>query len=195
MLIPSPENALDFAFKPKAIWLEIGFGNGDSLAHWHREHPDIGFIGCEPFINGVSHFCKLVADDNLKNLRIWHDIAQPLLAALPDESLDKIYILNSDPWPKKRHHRRRVIQQDTLDALWRVMKPKAELVLTTDHAPLADWMLEQTLTHGGFEWQAKCMADWQTPPNGWLKTRYEGKGAVAGRTQAYLIFKKSKDCR
>lgn len=183
-------SALDFPFTPSGYQLEIGFGNGDSLAAWHRAMPDVAFIGCEPFINGVSNFCKLIADDDLRNVRVWHDIAQPLLAALPDGCLDKIYILNSDPWPKKRHHRRRVIQQDTLEALWRVMKTGGELVVTTDHASLADWTLEQVLRHGKFEWTARTQADWQTPPEGWLTTRYEGKGAEAGRQQVYLIFEK-----
>ncbi|MBU6235251.1 MAG: tRNA (guanine(46)-N(7))-methyltransferase TrmB [Alphaproteobacteria bacterium] len=182
--------ALNFPFKPEALWLEIGFGNGDSLAAWHREHPRIGFIGCEPFINGVAHLCKLVADDDLSNLRIWRDIAQPLLAAIPDGVFERIYILNSDPWPKKKHHRRRVIQQDTLDALWRVMRAGGSLIVTTDHQSLAEWTIEQTLRHGKFEWTAKSQADWQTPPEGWLPTRYEGKGATAGRQQSYLIFRK-----
>lgn len=191
--IESPEAALDFPFTPEKVWLEIGFGNGDALAHWHHEFPNTGFIGCEPFINGVSNFCKLVANDDLKNIRIWNDIAQPLMAALPDASIDRVYLLNSDPWPKKRHHRRRVIQQESLDTLWRIMKPGALLILTTDHQSLAEWMLEQTLRHSKFEWTAKCKADWQTPPEGWLTTRYEGKGAVAGRSQVYLTFRKV-DC-
>lgn len=191
--ITDPATALAFPFTPSAVWLEIGFGNGDSMARWHREHPSVGFIGCEPFINGVSNLCKLVAEDDVKNIRIWNDIAQPLVAALPDACLERVYILNSDPWPKKKHHRRRVVQQDTLDALWRVLKPNGMLVITTDHASLADWTLEQVLRHGKFEWTAKRQADWETPPEGWLTTRYEGKGADAGRKQVYFTFLKA-DC-
>jgi tRNA (guanine-N7-)-methyltransferase len=179
-----------FGFRPDQVWFEIGFGNGDSLTAWHRAHPDYGFIACEPFINGVSNLCKLVADDDLKNLRIWKDIMQPLVAALPDASIDRIYLLNSDPWPKKRHHRRRVIQTETLKDLSRILKPGGLLVMTTDHATLADWMLEHALREPTLEWTARTPADWQTPPEGWLETRYEGKGKTAGRTQRYLIFRR-----
>lgn len=188
--IEAPDSALSFPFTPESVWLEIGFGNGDSLAAWHRAHPETGFIGCEPFVNGVSHLCRLVKDDDLSNLRLWPDTAQPLIAALPDSSIDRVYLLNSDPWPKKRHHRRRFIQQDTLTTLARILKPGGQLVMTTDHAALADWMLEQTLRHPGFEWTARSKADWETPPEGWLTTRYEGKGSQAGRQQVYLVFKK-----
>ena len=190
MKIEDPRKALDFPFKLEGVWLEIGFGNGDSLARWHREHPQIAFIGCEPFINGVSNFCKLVRDDDIKNLRIWNDIAQPLIDALPDACLDRVYLLNSDPWPKKRHHRRRFIQQDSLTTLARIMKKGATLTMTTDHALLGEWMLEQACRHPAFEWTATCDADWLTPPDGWLTTRYEGKGADAGRRQVYLIFRR-----
>lgn len=191
--IADVKQALDFTFKPDQIWFEIGFGNGDSLAAWHRAYPEIGFIACEPFINGVSNFCKLVADDDNKNLRIWNDIMQPLVAALPDASIDRIYLLNSDPWPKKRHHRRRVIQTDTLKTLSRILKPGGLLVMTTDHATLADWMLEHALREPTLEWTAKKPEDWENPPEGWLTTRYEGKGREAGRTQKYLTFQKKLD--
>jgi len=184
--------ALEFAGgTPKALWVEVGFGNGDSLAAWHREHPDVCFIGCEPFINGVSNFCKLVVNDDLSNIKIWTDMAQPLLEALPDASTERLYLLNSDPWPKKRHHRRRFIQQESLTNIARILKPGGLLVMTTDHASLADWMLEQTLRHPAFTWTAQTQADWETPPEGWLTTRYEGKGAVAGRRQVYLVFRKT----
>lgn len=186
-----PNDALNFSFKPDQIWFEIGFGDGASLAQWHRAYPNIGFVACEPFINGVSNLCKLVADDDVKNLRIWNEIMQPLVAALPDASIDRVYLLNSDPWPKKRHHRRRVIQTDTLKALSRVLKPDGLLIMTTDHATLAEWMLEHALREPTLEWTARNANDWQNPPAGWLTTRYEKKGGVAGRQQVYLTFRKT----
>lgn len=186
--ISDPKTALDFAFKPKETWLEIGFGNGDSIAAWHRANPDIAFIGCEPFVNGVSNLCKLIAEDDLTNIRIWNDIAQPLIDALPDASLDRIYLLNSDPWPKKRHAKRRFIQQEMLSNLARILKPNGMLVMTTDHANLGEWMWEEAIRHPQFQTTAKSLADCATPPEGWLTTRYEGKGKDAGRTQVYLVF-------
>lgn len=183
--ITDPKTVLDFPFTPKEVWLEIGFGNGDSLAAWHRAYPEVGFVGCEPFINGVSHLCKLVAEDDLKNLRIWNEIAQPLIDALPDASLARIYLLNPDPWHKKRHAKRRFIQQEMLTSLARILKPGGMLLMTTDHADLGEWMLEQATMHPAFEGHAAT-----TPPPGWLTTRYEGKGAQAGRTQVYLSFKR-----
>lgn len=189
--IVDPKTALQFPFTPDETWLEIGFGNGDSLAAWHREYPKVGFVGCEPFVNGVSNLCKLVAEDDLSNLRIWHEIAQPLIDALPDASLERIYLLNSDPWPKKRHAKRRFIQQEMLSKLARILKPGGQLIMTTDHAPLADWMWEQANEHPGFKTTAKSLDDCRTPPEGWLITRYEGKGAKAGRRQVYLPFTKA----
>ncbi len=186
-----PAAALAFPFKPDQIWFEIGFGNGDSIAAWHRAYPDVGFVGCEPFMNGVSNLCKLVADDDLRNLRIWNDIAQPLIEALPDAAVDRIYLLNSDPWPKKRHAKRRFIQQEMLTRLARILKPGGMLVMTTDHAPLADWMWEQANMHPGFRTDAKVLSDCSIPPEGWLTTRYEGKGRDAGRSQVYLTFYKA----
>lgn len=181
-----------FFDKPVAdVWLEIGFGNGDSLAAWHVAQPQIGFLGCEPFINGVSALCKAIATHDLGNIRIIENIAQPVLAVLPPESLGRIYLLNSDPWPKKRHHRRRVIQTDTLDAMVQALVPGGLLIMTTDHDDLATWMLAHALRHPDLVWTAARDGDWLKPPADWMPTRYEGKGAEAGRQQKYLIFKKN----
>lgn len=188
--IVDPKEALNFPFKPKEIWFEIGFGNGDSLAAWHRENPDVGFIGCEPFENGVSNLCKLIAEDDLMNIRIWTEIAQPLIDAFADASLARVYLLNPDPWHKKRHAKRRFIQQEMLTKLSRILKPGGLLLMTTDHADLGEWMLEQANLHPDFQGTAST-----TPPAGWLTTRYEGKGAKAGRTQVYLSFQKSPKSR
>jgi tRNA (guanine-N7-)-methyltransferase len=189
--IADPKDALNFAFTPRETWLEIGFGNGDSLAAWHRAYLDIAFVGCEPFINGVSNLCKLIAEDDLSNIRIWNDIAQPLIDALPDASIDRVYLLNPDPWPKKRHTKRRFVQQAMLDNLARILKLGGMFVMTTDHAALAEWMWDESMRHPAFTSTAKTLADCTTPPEGWLTTRYEGKGKDAGRRQVYLVFRKN----
>jgi tRNA (guanine-N7-)-methyltransferase len=189
--IKDPAQALNFPFKPEAVWLEIGFGSGEALSQWHNMHPNIGFIGCEPFVNGMSNLCKLIAQDDNKNLRLWNEMAEPLITALPDASIDRVYLLNSDPWPKKRHHRRRFIQQESLTTLARILKPGGVLTMTTDHEALGDWMLDQALQHAAFTWEDQSKANKYAKPEGWLETRYEGKGRDAGRHQVYLVFKKT----
>jgi len=175
----------------EAIYLEIGFGNGDSLADWHRAHPKTGFIGCEPFMNGVAALCKNIEQDNLSNIRIVPDMAQPLLNALPGSCLDKIYLLNPDPWPKKRHHKRRFINQQSLTQLASLLKPGGTLTMTSDDAGIAQWMFEQAMEHPAFAWLGRTEEDRYTAPPEWLETRYEKKGKAVGRRQQYLVFSRS----
>lgn len=172
------------------LWLEIGFGNGEHLAELIRRHPDHAFIGAEPFINGMGAFLKHIANDPHDLIRVWMDDAIFLVNALPDACLDGIYVLNPDPWPKKRHAKRRIISRENLDRFARVLKPGADLIMSTDVDQLADWMTTQACNHAAFEWQAERVADWRVAPNDWISTRYEQKGAKAGRRQTYLLFKR-----
>lgn len=171
------------------IILEIGFGDGEHLLQQAEANPDQGFIGCEPFINGVAALCAGVQKSNLANIRVFPDDARLLLAVLEPESLDGCYLLNSDPWPKTRHHKRRFIQKDTLDTLHRVLKPGATLWMSTDHPGLAAWELEKTLAHGGFAWTAREAADWRTRPAHMQETRYQRKN-MAGHPMTFLNFKR-----
>lgn len=178
-----------FDFTPSAIWMEIGFGNGEHMAAQAAANPTVGFIGCEPFVNGVSALLTEVKNQDLKNIRLWHDDARPLLRSLPDGCLDRCFILNSDPWPKNKHAKRRFIQKETLDDLYRLLKPGAELRLSSDHPVLIDWQLCTTLDHGGFAWTATCKDDWQNLPADMpAHTRYQQKGAKQGRSTAFLNF-------
>lgn len=172
--------------------VEVGFGDGERLADLH-EKDDIantGFIGCEPFVTGVSTLLDRIRDRNLDNLRVWDDDALPFLDCLTSSSVDLIYVLNPDPWPKKRHHKRRIIREETLDLFARLLKPQATLFMSTDVDDLAEWMVTKASNHPEFEWTATSKHDWQTPPKDWLTTKYERKGAEAGRTQSYLIFRR-----
>jgi tRNA (guanine-N7-)-methyltransferase len=171
----------------KKIWLEIGFGDGAHLADQAARHPDVGMIGCEPFLNGIAALCVHIATRHLENIRIFPDDARKLLSALAPRSIDGCFLLNSDPWPKKRHHKRRFLQQETLSALHRSMKTGAFLCISTDHADLAAWSLDQTLRHGGFAWTAETSADWQRPAQ-MIETRYQKKGVIAGRPTVFLNF-------
>ncbi|MBW7910295.1 MAG: tRNA (guanosine(46)-N7)-methyltransferase TrmB [Alphaproteobacteria bacterium] len=182
------EPASFFDAPVKQVWMEIGFGHGEHLA-WHaKNNPDVGFIGCEPFINGIAALCMQIGEHGLKNVRIWPDDARLLLSRLPVQSLDRLFIINADPWPKKRHHKRRFIQTEMLDKLHALLKPGAEFRMATDHPDLAEWLVEKTCAHPGFEWQAKCAADWQTRPADLPETKFQNKGLKAGRPTVFLNF-------
>lgn len=179
-----------FDFPVKDVWLEVGFGNGEHLLHHAINNPDIGMIGCEPFLNGIAALCTDIKKHNLKNIRIFGDDARLFLPKLKTASLGRVFVLNSDPWPKKRHSKRRFIQQNTLDEIHRLLKDGAEFRMSSDHPVLIEWQLQQTLLHGGFQWQAKCAADWQTRPADLPETRYQKKGLREGRDTAFLNFNK-----
>jgi len=166
--------------------LEIGFGGGEHLAAQAALHADKNFIGCEPFVNGIASLLDHIDRQNLKNIRIFPDDARLLLEALPDNALEACFILYPDPWPKKRHTERRIVNPDTLDLLARTLKPGAELRLATDVEPLANWMRDQILGHPAFE----ITYDSPTTPPGWIQTRYEKKGEKEGRTPHYLIARR-----
>ncbi len=184
-----PQNLKDlYGQNIEKYWLEIGFGGGEHLAAQAKMHPNIGMIGCEPFLNGVSSLAKYIQDDELQNVRIWPDDARILMDTIPDQALDRIFLLHPDPWHKKRHHKRRFIQTETLDEFARMLQPGGELRIATDDAGLCDWMLERTWKHPSFKWTAKSADDWRKRPEDWPATRY-GKKQLAG-IPVYLIFKR-----
>ena len=168
--------------------LEIGFGGGEHLAARAKAHPDTGFIGCEPFLNGVAKLLVEIDENSLKNIAVHNDDARPLMAALPDASLDRAFLLYPDPWPKKRHNKRRFISAENLDALFRILKPDAEFLVASDIADYLDWTLAHMRAHGGFAWTAEKADDWHQPPADWPGTRYEAKAVKAGRRPGYLRF-------
>lgn len=172
------------------VWLEVGFGGGEHLAWQAARRPDVGFIGCEPFINGVASLLQHVDEAGLRNVRILDDDARPLLDALPDASIGRCFVLFPDPWPKTRHHKRRFIGPDNLPRLARVLEDGAELRLASDDASLIPWMLEHAWRHPDFEWLARHPEDWRTRPDDWPPTRYERKAAAAGRRPVFLRFRR-----
>ncbi len=180
------------AFDPPRgeTWLEIGFGGGEHLAAQARVRPEIGIIGCEPFANGVARLLGAIERDRLANIRIFTDDARLLLDALPAASIDRCFVLFPDPWPKRRHHRRRLIAPAGLDALARVLSDGAELRLASDHRGYIRWMLFHTLGHGCFEWLARGPADWRARPPDGPATRYEEKAAARGVDSIYLRFRR-----
>ena len=145
-------------------------------------------IGCEPYVNGISGLLKSIKEKHLDNIRIYTDDVRELLGVMPEAFLERVYILYPDPWPKSRHHKRRLIQKPLLDLLARVMKPGAELRIATDWDDYATWILEQLLPHPAFAWTAEKATDWTRPWQEWIPTRYEQKARREGRTSSYLRF-------
>lgn len=172
--------------------LEIGFGNGERLAQHIAQEPDTGFIGAEPFSNGMSAFLSDIRDNNPDNIRVLMDDAIPLVKSLINESIDALYVLNPDPWHKTRHHKRRIINPDNLDIFARILKPNGKLIMTTDVEPLAEWMVTEASLHPTFAWTATTADDWRKAPKNWIPTRYETKGAKGAGKMNYLIFEKKE---
>jgi tRNA (guanine-N7-)-methyltransferase len=171
--------------------LEVGFGGGEHLAAQAAAHPEIGYIGAEPFVNGVAHLAYLARD--LANVRILHGDARDVLDRLPDASLSTAFVLFPDPWPKARHHKRRFIAQANLAQIARVLKPGGRLRVASDIPDYVRWTLMEIAlfnrTQGrSFAWTARAAADWRARPADWPGTRYEAKALEAGRAPAYLEF-------
>lgn len=177
-----------FAAPIRDVWLEIGFGAGEHLAGQALAHPDIGFIGCEPFINGVAALLAQVETLGLANVRVFADDARLLLPHLPAATVERVFVLFADPWPKPRHAGRRLLSAMTLDALARILRPGGTLLIASDHAAYVRWVLWQTLRHPAFTWEAVRAGDWRQPPCDWIETRYEAKAKAAGAVCSYLRF-------
>ncbi len=179
-------------FGGRPVWLEIGFGAGEHLAALAQSRPEIGFIGCEPYINGTAALLDRIDRAGLRNIRVWMEDARPLLDRLPPGSIDRAYLLFPDPWPKTRHHGRRFLTQTNLDRLARVLTPGAILQTATDASELGQWMLQQATAHPRFSWTAERPQDWQDPPAGWVETRFQQK-ALASDRPVYLAFQRSAE--
>ncbi|MEO0982226.1 MAG: tRNA (guanosine(46)-N7)-methyltransferase TrmB [Pseudomonadota bacterium] len=174
----SDPHALDPASlfdQAREVWLEIGFGGGEHLAGQSARHPDIGFIGCEPFIEGMAKAISAIEEDGLANVRLHMEDAREVIDRLADASIARVFILFPDPWPKTRHHKRRLIQPDFLSALWRALAPAGRVRFATDVRSYADEALWRFLAHGGFDWAAERADDWRRPPADHIMTRYEAK--------------------
>lgn len=179
-----------FSRPVKEIWLEIGFGGGEHLAHRARENPDIGFIGCEPFVNGMAKLLSVIESEQLDNVRLHDGDASHVIAALPDASVSRAFLLYPDPWPKRRHHKRRFVSDDMLAKLARIIKPGGDFWFASDIDHYVGWTLARILRAPDFIWPATHADDWRLPYEGWPGTRYEAKAKREGRTPSYLRFKR-----
>lgn len=192
LVLPAPGGQIDpsslFEQPLDGLWLEIGFGGGEHMAWQAGCNPRIGLLGAEVFVNGVASLLREVQAAELDNLRIHLGDARDLLLALPEGAISRAFVLFPDPWPKQRHHKRRLLQGETLDQLARVLADGAELRVATDHPDYLDWILARLTAHRAFLWSARGPADWRTRPPDWPATRYEGKALEQGRRSVFLRF-------
>lgn len=189
-LLPTLAVTPDRFDRAKPMRLEIGFGGGEHLAHQAALHPDVSFIGAEPFINGVAKLLALIEAKGLRNVSVHADDVRALFELLPDGSLDRIYLLYPDPWPKTRHLRRRLVSQENLRHFHRLLRPGGLFLFASDIEHYVQWTLFETRKAGGFTWLAQEARDWRTAFPDWIETRYEAKAKREGRMSSYLTFRR-----
>lgn len=170
-------------FQGRPLWLEVGFGGGEHLVHMAATYPDVGIIGCEPFVNGIAMLLGRVRQQGLTNLAIHPGDVRDLFEVLPAGIIQKCFLNYPDPWPKARHHRRRFVTPEYLNALARVMAQGAELRVATDIPDYVRQTLEE-VPLAGFGLVAQGGTAWED----WLSTRYEQKALREGRMPHYLTF-------
>lgn len=171
-----------------AVWLEIGFGAGEHMVATAVANPAVGLIGAEPYINGVAALLSRIDRAGVVNLSVFAGDARDLIEVLPAGSIGRVFLNYPDPWPKTRHHKRRFVSPENLNALKRIMAPGAELRLATDIADYARHALEAVHAEPGLVWTARSPEDWRQPWPEWPSTRYEQKALKEGRRPIYLRF-------
>ena len=176
-------------FAGRPVWLEVGFGGGEHMVHQAAANPDVGIIGCEPYINGVAMLLGKLRRAGVENVAVHPGDARDLMDVLPEASIDRAFLLYPDPWPKARHHRRRFVTQEHLAPLARCLKPGAVFRVATDIEDYVRQTLEE-VPRAGFEWLAERPTDWRDPWDDWLSTRYEQKALREGRVPHYLTFRR-----
>jgi len=179
-----------FAHAPSELRLEIGFGGAEHLIDQAGANPASGFIGSDAFLNAIGKALVAIDDNKLANIRLHVGDASALLDWLPAAAFDRIDLLYPDPWPKRRHWKRRFIQDDSLTRLARILKSGGELRFATDIADYAAYALARVLRSPDFVWTAEGADDWRKPWPGFFSTRYEAKAKREGRVPAYFIFRK-----
>ena len=190
MAVPADIDSLSglFDHAPEDVYLEIGFGGGEHLAQIAKAAPTSGFIGAEPFVNGVGSLLRHLQEGEIDNVRIWPDDVRLILDNLPDGCLAGAYIMFPDPWPKKRHAGRRILQQSMRDRLARLIRSGGSLRMASDHPIAKTWLLAEAMADDRFTWSATCAADWQNRPAAWPETRYMAKGVDEGRASSWFEF-------
>ncbi len=177
-------------FGGRPVWLEVGFGGGEHMVHQAAQNPDVGIIGCEPYINGVAMLLGKIREAGVDNVAVHPGDVRDLFDVLPDGAIDRAVLLYPDPWPKARHHRRRFVTPEHLDPLARVLKKGAIFRVATDIPDYVRQTMEQMMARGDFEWLAEGPEDWRKPWGDWISTRYEKKALREGRVPHYMTFRR-----
>lgn len=179
-------------FPPAAteVQLEIGFGGGENMIAQAAVRQSIGFIGVEPFVNGMAKALAAIEATGLRNIRLHFDDAAGLLAWLPDAGLARIELIHPDPWPKRRHWKRRFVQDAIIAQFARVLRPGGEVRFASDVADYAAWTLQRFMRSADFEWIAQCADDWRKPWPGFAGTRYQAKALRERRSPCFLVFRR-----
>lgn len=172
------------------VRLESGFGGGEHLVEEAARNPRIGFIGIEPFVNGMARALAAIAERDLTNIRLYRGDAAEVLAWLPNASLARFDLLYPDPWPKRRHWKRRFVQESSIAQIARVVRPGGDFRFVTDWPDYAAWTLRLMARSPHFEWTAECADDWRQPWPEYTPTRYEAKARQEGRLPCYLVFRR-----
>ncbi len=179
-----------FPVPMSAVQLEIGFGGGENMIAQAEANPLTGFIGVEPFANGMAKALMAIDSGALKNIRLHFEDATSLLAWLPDASLARIELIHPDPWPKRRHWKRRFVQDATIRQFARVLRSGGDFRFVTDIADYASWSLQRLIRSTDFEWTARCADDWRKSWPDFIGTRYHAKAARAERAPCFLVFRR-----
>ena len=187
---PAPNLANLFPLAVDDVHLEIGFGGAEHLIARAKAAPRTGFIGAEPFVNGIAKALAAIDAEALANIRLHHADAVELLDWLPPASVGRVDLLYPDPWPKRRHWKRRFINEDNIARLARVLRAGGEFRFATDWPHYAEWTLMRLSRASAFAWTAGRADDWRKPWPDFIRTRYEAKAIREGRVPCYLIFRR-----
>lgn len=175
-----------FAVPVREVRMEIGFGGAEHLISAALAEPEVGFIGCEPFVNGMAKLLSAISAGGLPNIRLWPEDAAPLLAGMPTASVARVDLFYPDPWPKRRQRKRRFVSDATLTEIGRVLRPGGDFRFATDIDDYAGWTLARLARQDTLVWTARSCHDWLLPFEGWVQTRYESKALREGRSPSYI---------
>ena len=172
------------------IILEIGYGDGENLVNSAKINPEFFYIGSDPFLNTTAKCLYKLIKYNIKNVMIWPDDVRKIISLFPKNSISEIKILFPDPWPKKKHYNRRLIQNTFIEIIHQILKPKGTITISTDHDMLKNWILEKFQNYRKFEWIVRSSKDWRLRPPDCFQTKYELKSIANKRKPSWFIFQK-----